>query len=77
MVNVSLDTANINTINTSTLDFRKWQHFSSSWTSPNLQKLANVPEVPVAQLYGGMINTSELTHLFTIKVEDEDLSLVD
>ena len=33
MMNVSLDTANINAINISTLDFRIWQHFSSNWTS--------------------------------------------
>ena len=51
MMNVSLDSANINEINISTLDFRIWQHFSSNWTPTNLQKLASVPEVPVAQLY--------------------------
>ena len=28
VMNVSLDTANINVINISTLDFRIWQHFS-------------------------------------------------
>ena len=59
MMNVSLDTTNINAINISTLDFRIWQHFSSNWPSPHLQKLANVPEVPVIQLYECMINTSE------------------
>ena len=34
MMNVSLDTININAINISTLDFRIWQHFSSNWTPP-------------------------------------------
>ena len=34
MMNVSLDTANINAINISTLDFRIWQHFSSNWIPP-------------------------------------------
>ena len=76
MMNVSLDTANINAINISTLDIRIWQHFSSNWTPPQLQKLANVPEVPVAQLYRDKINTSEPVHLLTIKDDDEEPSLI-
>ena len=76
MMNVSLDTANINAINISTLDFRIWQQFCSNWTPPHLQKLTNVPEVPVAQLYRDMISTSELTHLFSIKDDDKDPSLI-
>ena len=75
MRNVSLDNANINTFNISSLNFRIWQHFSSNWTLPHLQKLANVLEVPVTQLYRGMISTSEPTHLLTIKDDDEDPSL--
>ena len=67
---------NINAIIISTLDFRIWQHFSSSWTPSHLQKLANVPEVPVTQLYRGMINTSKPTHLFTMMDEYEDPSLI-
>ena len=43
MMNISLDTANINAVNISTLDFRIWQHFNSTWTSPHLQKLENIP----------------------------------
>ena len=75
VINISLDTANINAINISTLDFRIWQHFSSNWTPPHLQKLANVPEVPVVQLYRDMTNTSEPVHSFTVKDNDEDSSL--
>ena len=33
MMNVSLDTANINAINSSTPYFRIWQHFNSNWTT--------------------------------------------
>ena len=57
-MNVSLDTVNINAINILTLDFRIWQNFNSYWTHP-LQKLVNVPEFPVTQLYKHMISTSE------------------
>ena len=76
MMNISLDTTNINAVNVSTQDFRIWQHSNSNWTTPHLQKLANVPEVPVAQLYRHMINTSEPFHSFTIKDDDEDPSLI-
>ena len=77
MRNVSLDTTNINAINISTLDFRIWQHINSNWTTSHLQKLANVPEVPVTQLYKYMINTSEPVHSFTFnKDDDEDPSLI-
>ena len=74
MMNVCLDTANIHAINILTLDFRILQYFNSDWTSPHLQKLANVPEIPVTQLYKHMINTSEPAHSFTIKNDDEDTS---
>ena len=79
MMNVSLDTTNINAIKISTLDFRKWQNFSSNWTPPHLQKLGNVPDVPVTHLYRHMIhmiNTSESIHSFIIKDDDEDPSLI-
>ena len=76
MLNVYLDAANINAFNILTLYFRLWQYFCSNWTPPHLQKLANVPEVPVTQLYRDRINTSEPTHLFTIKNEDKDPSLM-
>ena len=76
VMNVSLDTANINAINISTLDFRIWQHFSSNWTLSNPQKLTNVLEVPVTQLYRDMINTSEPIHAFTIRDDDKNPSVI-
>ena len=77
MMNVSLDTANINAIHISIPDFRIWQHFKSKWTTHHLQKLTNIPEFPVTQLYKHMITTSEPVHSFTFnKVHDEDPSLM-
>ena len=58
VMNISFNTANINAINISTLDFKIWQHFRRNWTPPHIQKLAIIPEVPVTQLYRGMINNS-------------------
>ena len=63
IMNVSLDTTNINAVNISTPDVRIWQHSNSNWTTPHLQKLANVAEVPVAQLYKHMINISDISSL--------------
>ena len=76
VMNVSKDTANINAINISTLNFRIWQYFSRNWTQPYLQKLTNVPEVPVTQLYRDMLNAREPIHSLTIKDDDEDSSLI-
>ena len=76
VMNVSLDTANINAINILTLDFRIWQQFSRNWTQLHPQKLKNVPEVPVTQLYRDMINASETIHSFTIKDDEKDSSLI-
>ena len=62
--------------NISTPDFRIWQHFFSILDHTPLQKLANVPEFPVIQLYKHMINTSEPVPSFTIKDDDKDPSLI-
>ena len=74
MINESLDTSNINAINISTLDFRIWQYFDGNWTLPNIQKLASVPEVPIAQLYQCMIDTTPI-HTFN-KDDEENPSLI-
>ena len=42
----------------------------------NLQKLANIPEFQVTQLYKHMIKTGEPVHSFTIKDNDKDPSLI-
>ena len=76
MMNVFLDTANINAFNISTLDLRMWQNFGSNWIPPHLQKQANVCEVPFTQLYRDPINTSQQTYLFRIKDEDKDPSFI-
>ena len=75
VMNVFLDTVNINAINISTLVIRIWQHFSRNWIQPHLQQSANIPEVPFTQLYRGMINNSESIHWFTIK-DNKDPSLI-
>ena len=50
-IHTSLYEANLNAINVSTPDFHIWQHFSSNWTTTNLQKFADILSIPVAQFY--------------------------
>ena len=76
VMNVSLDitTINANNISAQTLEYG---NILAAIGPPNLQKLANVPEVPIAQPYRDMSNTSEPIYSFTIKdYDDEDPSLV-
>ena len=55
-VNISLDIANLNTINISPLDFCIWQHLEKHQNDSQLQHLACIPSVPVDQLYKHMVN---------------------
>ena len=48
--------ANLNTINISSLDFCIWQHLEKHQNESQLQHLANIPSVPVDQLYRHMTN---------------------
>ena len=73
-VNVSLDMANINIINMPSLDFHIWQHLEKHQNE--LQHLANIPSVPVNQLYKHMINGIQPITPFTSPEEstgDTDL----
>ena len=58
-------------INISTLDFCIWQHFDSKWTIAHMQKLADVPKVPITQLYKHMLSQSETILPFEINRDME------
>ena len=53
-VNISLDMANLNMINISSMNFWIWQHLEKHQNESQLQHLANIPSVPVGQLYSHM-----------------------
>ena len=55
-VNISLDMANLNMVNISSLDFHIWQHLENHHNETQLQHLASIPSVPVNQLYKHMIS---------------------
>ena len=45
---------------------------NNNLTTPYLQKLTNIPEVPFTQLYKHMINTTEPVHSFTLNKDDDE-----
>ena len=57
-INISLNTANLNTVNISSPGFQVWQHLEDHWNKTQLHKLADIPPVPVAHLYKHMINNN-------------------
>ena len=59
-------------VNISISDFHIWQHFSSNWITAHRQKLADVPEIPVAELYKHMIGQSEPIIPFEINGHTEE-----
>ena len=56
MINISLNTANLSTMNISSPEFQVRQHLEDHWNKTQLNKLADVPTVPAAHLYKHMIN---------------------
>ena len=56
--------------------FHVWQHFDSNWTTTHMQKLTDVPEVPVTQLYKHMIGQNKLFyHLRSTTIRRKDFLL--
>ena len=58
IINISLNIANLNTMNILSPEFHKWQHLENHWNKTQLHKLADKPTVSVAHLYKHMINNN-------------------
>ena len=69
--------ANLNTINTSSLDFHIWQHLEKHQNESQLQHLASLPSVPVDQLYRHMVNGIQpITPFTSPEVSTEDTASI-
>ena len=68
-VNISLDTANLNMINISLLDFQVWQHLKEHRNETQLQHSATIPSIPVSKIYEHIISCTQ--HLTPFKSADE------
>ena len=55
-VNISLDMANLNMINMSSLDFHIWQQLEKHQNESLLKNLGSISSIPVDQLYKHMVN---------------------
>ena len=76
-VNISLDMANLNSINISSLDFHIWQHLEKYQNESQLQHLASIPSVPVDQLYRHMVNgIQHITPFTSPEVSTGDAALI-
>ena len=68
-INISVNTANLNTMNISSPEFWVWQHLEEYWNNTQLHKLADVPTVPVAYLYKHMIDNNGPINPFNLANE--------
>ena len=72
-VNVSLDMANLQLINITTLHFHIWQHLGNNQSDIQLQHLATIPSIPVHKVYQHLLNSSlQLTPFNTKPSADTD-----
>ena len=67
--NLSLNTANLNVINISSLEFRIWQYLEDHWNRTKLHHLVNIPSIPTDQLYKQIINSNRPINPFMSTVE--------
>ena len=72
-VNVSLDMANLQMVNITTLHFCIWQHLGNNHSDTQLQHLATIPSISVHKVYQHLLNsTLQLTPSNTEPSEDMD-----
>ena len=57
-VNISLDMANLQAVNITTLHFCVWQHMANNHSETQLQHLVTIPSMPVHTVYQHLLNSS-------------------
>ena len=72
-VNVTLNMANLQAINITTLHFHIWQHLGNNHSDTQLQHLVTIPSILVHQVYQHLLNsTLQLMPFNTKPSEDMD-----
>ena len=71
-INFSLDMANLNMVNMSSLDFYIWQHLKDQRNETQLHHLSSIPSVPIAQLYKHVFSVNKPITPFTLPTESID-----
>ena len=70
-VNISLDMANLQTINITTLHFHVWQHLGNNHSDTQLQHLMTIPSIPVHKVYQHLLNSSLHLTPFNMKSSED------
>ena len=63
-------------INISSINFHIWQHLEKHWNESQLQHLANIPSIPVGQLYSHMAKGFQYITPFTPEDLTEDTNSI-
>ena len=74
-INVSLDMANLQTVNITALHFHIWQHMGKNHNETQLQHLADIPSVPVHKVYEHLLNTSLCMAPFNMRMSGDTNTL--
>ena len=57
-INISLNMANLQAVNITTLHFHVWQNMGNNHSETQLQHLATIPSIPVHKVYQHLLNSS-------------------
>ena len=69
-VNISLDMANLQTVNITALHFHLWQHLGNNHSDTQLQHLMTIPSIPVHKVNQHLLNNS--LHLTPFKMKPSE-----
>ena len=76
-VNISLNMANLQAINITTLHFHVWQHMGRNHSKTELQHLATIPSIPVHKVYQHLLNNSLQLTPFNMQLSEDTNTLWD
>ena len=74
-VNISLDMANLNVVNISSLDFCIWQHLEGHRNKTQLQHLTTTPLIPVNEIYQHLVSGTQ--HILPLDTADQSTGDID
>ena len=74
-INVSLDMANLQSVNITALHFHVWQHMGRYHNETQLQHLASIPSVPVHKVYEHLLNNSLHMTPFNMELSEDTNTL--
>ena len=70
-VNLSLDMANLQVVNITTLHFCIWQHMGRNHSETQLQHLVTLPSIPIHKVYQHLLNSSLHLTPFAMKPSED------